>query len=309
MRGMRKLAICAVVLAVVPLLGASSSGDRVVLSGNVRVPNGETAGEVVVFSGNVAVGGLVRGDVVVFSGRVAVTGQVSGDVVSFGGPVLLGPNAQVGGSVIARDAITRRPGALVSGSVGSGFPVTFRAPALPTGRLGLWLSTTFSVLVLGLILMWIAPRASDAVNETVRGSKLRSVLAGLGWFLGLPVLACGLAITLVGLPFGLGILLALAFLYSLAYTWGIWVVGRLILGAPRNRFLAFLVGWVIVRGLSAVPYLDAGLWLVLVVPALGAMWLATWRARRPAPPGRHRASAERASQRIVPEWDERSLAP
>jgi cytoskeletal protein CcmA (bactofilin family) len=306
---MRKLAVCALVLAVVPLLGAGSGGDRVVLSGNVRVPNGETAEEVVVFSGDVAVGGLVRGDVVAFSGRVVVTGQVSGDVVSFDGPVLLGPNAQVGGSVIARDAVTRRPGAQVGGSVGAGFPVTFRAPALLSGRLGFWLSTTFSVLVLGLLLMWIAPRASDVVHETLVGSKLRSVLAGLAWFVGLPVLACAMAVTLMGLPFGLGLLMALAFLYSLAYTWGIWVVGRLILPAPRNRFLSFTLGWVIVRGLSAVPYLDAALWIVLVIPALGAMWLATWRARRPAPPGRHRASAERASQPIVPGWDERSLAP
>ena len=301
---MRKLALCALVLAVVPLLGASSSGDRVVLSGNVRIPNGETSGEVVVFSGNVAVGGLVRGDVVVFSGRVTVTGQVSGDVVSFDGPVLLGPNAQVGGSVIARDAVTRRPGAQVGGSVGGGFPVTFRAPALLSGRLGLWLSTTFSVLVLGLLLMSIAPRASDVVQETLVESKLRSVLAGLAWFVGLPLLACASAVTLVGLPFGLGLLLALAFLYSLAYTWGIWVVGRLILPSPRNRFLAFLLGWVVVRGLSAIPYLDVALWIVLVVPALGAMWLATWRARGSKARGAHVASTP-----IVPGWEDRTLTP
>ena len=297
---MRKLAICAVVLAVAPLLGASSSGDRVVLSGNVRVPNGETAGEVVVFSGNVAVGGLVRGDVVVFSGRVAVTGQVSGDVVSFEGPVILGPSAQVGGDVIARDAVTRHPGAQVGGTVGSGFPVAIRAPALLSGRLGLWLSTTFSVLVLGLLLIWIAPRASDAVHQTFLDSKLRSVLLGLAWFVGLPVLACLLAVTLVGLPFGMGLLLALALLYSVAYTWGIWIVGRLILPS-RNRFLAFLLGWVIVSALALVPYLDVVLWVVVAIPGLGATWLAIWRARK--------RGASSAAQPIVPGWDERSLAP
>src|SRR3954469_5320949 len=275
---MRKLAVFAL-LAVVPLLGAGSGGDRVVLSGNVRVPNGEAAGEVVVFSGDVAVGGLVRGDVVAFSGRVVVTGQVSGDVVSFDGPVVLGPNAQVGGDVIAKGQITRKPGADVGGSVGSGCPVTVRAPALLTGRLGFWLSTTFSVLVLGLLLMWIAPRAADSVHQTFLDSKLRAVLLGLAWFVGLPVLACLLAVTLVGLPFGIGLLLALAFVYSVAYTWGIWIVGRLILPS-RNRFLAFLLGWLIVRALSLVAYLDAVLWVVLAVPALGAMWLAIWRARK-----------------------------
>lgn len=305
---MRKLGVCGLVLAAVLLLGAGSGGDRVVLSGNVRVPNGEAAGEIVVFSGDVAVGGLVRGDVVAFSGRVVIAGQVSGDVISFDGPVVLGPNAQVRGDVIAKGEVTRRPGAQVGGTVGSGFPVTIRAPALLSGRLGLWLSTTFSVLVLGLLMMWIAPRASDAVHQTFLDSKLRSVLGGLAWFVGLPVLACVLALTLVGLPFGLGLLLALAFVYSVAYTWGIWIAGRLILPS-RNRFLAFLLAWAIVGALSLVPYLDVVLWVVLTIPGLGAMWLAIWRARGSAPPGRHRAPAEAASQPIVPGWDERSLAP
>jgi hypothetical protein len=80
------------------------------------------------------------------------------------------------------------------------------------------------------------------------------------------------------------------------------VVGRLILPAPRNRFLAFLLGWVIVQGLSAAPYLDAALWIVLVIPALGAMWLAIWRARK-------RAASPEAAQPIVSGWDERTLAP
>src|SRR5438874_1442885 len=62
MRGMRRSGPFALVmLAVLPLLAAGPGGDRVVLSGDVRVPNGETAGEVVVFNGDVTVGGLGRG--------------------------------------------------------------------------------------------------------------------------------------------------------------------------------------------------------------------------------------------------------
>jgi hypothetical protein len=308
MRGMglaRRIALVgAVVVGVVPLLAAASSedaADRVVLSGDVVVRSGESAGEVVVFKGDVTVGGLVRGDVVAFSGRVVVYGQVSGDVVSFSGPVVLGPEAQVGGSVIARDEVTLKEGADVGGSVGGGFPVTFRAPALLTGRLGLWLATTFSVLLLGLILLWIAPRASDAVQQVVIDARLGVLLWGIGLFAGLPVLATLAAVTIVGLPFALGLLLAFAFLYSLAYTWGIWIAGRWLLSAPRSRYLAFLLGWVIVRALSLVPYLDVVLWMILVVVGMGAMWLATWRARK-------RPSAASA-QPIVPGWDEHTLAP
>ena len=58
-----------------------------------------------------------------------------------------------------------------------------------------------------------------------------------------------------------------------------------------------------------MPYLDAVLWLVLVIPGLGTMWLATWRARRRGEAGRHRAPAQAGSQPVVPGWDEQTLAP
>jgi cytoskeletal protein CcmA (bactofilin family) len=295
--------VVAVLLAAAPLLAAEggSAGDRVVLSGDVRVPSGEVAGEVVVFSGDVMVGGLVRGDVVVFSGRVTVTGQVSGDIVSFSGLVLLGPNAQVGGSVIAREQVTRKPGAEVGGFVGRAFPVSFRAPAVFVGRLALWLATSVSVLMLGLILLWLAPRASDAIQRVVVDSRMAAVLWGIGWFVGLPILATLAAVTLVGLPFALGLLLAFAFLYSLAYTWGTWIVGRWLLGAPRNRYLAFLLGWAIVRVISLLPYVDVALWTILAIVGMGAMWLTTWRARKRA--------ATVSAQPIVPGWDDQTLAP
>ncbi len=203
--------------------------------------------------------------------------------------------------MIARDQVTRKPGAQVGGSVGRAFPVSFRAPAVFVGRLALWLATSVSVLVLGLILLWLAPRASDAVQQMVVDSRLASVLWGIGWFVGLPILAMLAAVTLVGLPFALGLLLAFAFLYSLAYTWGIWIVGRWLLGAPRNRYLAFLLGWTIVRALSLVPYLDLALWVLLAIVGMGAMWLATWRARKRA--------ATVSAQPIVPGWDDQTLVP
>jgi hypothetical protein len=296
--------VVAVLLASVLLLAAEggAASDRVVLSGDVRVPNGEIAGEVVVFSGNVAAGGLVRGDVVVFRGRISVTGQVSGDVVSFSGPVLLGPNAQVGGSVIARDSVTRSEGAQVGGSVGRAFPVSLRAPALLAGRWGLWLAVSVSVLLLGALSLLLAPRGADEIRQVVVDSRLRVVAWGVGLVIGLPLLAVLAAVSLVGLPFALGLLLALAFLYSLAYTWAVWIVGRLILVPPRHRWLAFLLGWAIVRAASLVPYLEVALWSLGAVVGLGAMAVAIWRARRKAP-------SAVTGQPIVPGWDDQTLAP
>ena len=83
-----------------------------VLVGRVVVPQGQSVGEVIVFSGRVLVEGIVRGDVVVLDGPITVSGQVSGSVVALDGSVRLLGTAQVGGDVLAHDrvVVARRGG-------------------------------------------------------------------------------------------------------------------------------------------------------------------------------------------------------
>ena len=66
-------------------------------------------------------------------------------------------------------------------------------------------------------------------------------------------------------------------------------MGRALLGAPRSRWLAFLAGWAIVGVVSLVPFLNIALWALGSIFGLGAMLVATWRARAGPRGGRHRA--------------------
>jgi xanthine/uracil/vitamin C permease (AzgA family) len=93
----------------------------------------------------------------------------------------------------------------------------------------------------------------------------------------------------VGLPFGIGLLLALAFLFSIGFTWSVYALGRGLWREPRSRWLALLFGWAIVAALSAIPYVGAVLWVVGAILGLGAMTVAAWRARGG---GRHRPGAK-----------------
>jgi hypothetical protein len=94
----------------------------------------------------------------------------------------------------------------------------------------------------------------------------------------------------VGIPFGLGLLLALGFLYSVGYAWSAWVVGRALIrpgrhGLSPRRYPAFLAGWAILRAIGFVPVLGAITWVAGAVLGLGLMTVATWRARKgPLPP-------------------------
>ncbi len=253
--------------------------DQIVLSGTVRVPRGKEIGEVVVFHGTVTIAGVARGDVVVIDGLIEVTGQVSGSVISVNGAVVLGPNAKIGGDVIARDRLRIEAGAIVDGEVRQGTAFTFRTPIDVFGRFAAWLAVVVSTLVLGLLLVGVAPRGADAVARASRTAPWASIGWGLATSISLPVVAVLAIASLVGLPFGLGLLLALAFLYSIGYAWSAFVLGRLLWRSPRNRALAFLFGWGILSAAAAVPYAGGGTWVAGAVFGLGATTVAVWHGR------------------------------
>ncbi len=277
------------------------------LSGEVLVHRGDEVGEVVVLHGAVDVAGVVHGDVVVVDGRIDVTGQVSGSVVSINGPVTVGPNAQILGDVIGRDQIRIAEGARIEGSVRSGTAFTFRTPIDLFGPFAAWLAVAVSTLVLGALLLLIAPRGADAVADAALGSPLASGGIGVAVLVGLPILGVLAVVSLVGLPLGIGLLLALAFLDSVGFTFGVYAVGRTMWRAPRSRWLAFLFGWAIVAAVSAIPYVGGVVWLVGAIGGLGAMTLAAWRARGAG--GRHRPGGKMLPEQVVDVRDETAVGP
>ncbi len=281
--------------------------DQIVLSGDVIVHRGEDVGEVVLLHGTVAVAGVVHGDVVVVDGRIEVTGQVSGSVVSLNGPVTVGPNAQILGDVIGRDRIRVAEGASIGGRVREGTAFTFRTPIDLFGPFATWLAVAVSTLVLGALLLLFAPRGADAVSAAALGSPLRSGGVGLAALIGLPVLAVGALVSMVGLPLGLGLLLALAFLYSVGFAFAVFAVGRALWRPPRTRWLALLFGWAIVAAVSAIPFVGGVVWFVGAVLGLGATTVAAWRARGTG--GRHRPGGKMPAERVVDVTEEPTPEP
>ena len=276
---------CLMLLSLASPAAAQNGKDRVVVTGPVSVARGELAQDVIVVDGDVNVGGRVTGDLVVVKGKVRIEGTVDGDVVALADQATLQPGARVGGDVAYGDEKPVVPaGATVSGEVqrvdvskGAG------SVGVATG-IAAWLAISVSALLLGLLLLWLAPRAAVAAYETVEGRRGRSIVLGLVLFFALPILGVILLVTLVGLPLGVLVLLALVPLYSLAYTTSAWLLGRRIVGPPRGRFLAFIVGLVILRLLALIPVIGGLVWFVATVVGLGVLFLAAGRGRRTEAP-------------------------
>jgi hypothetical protein len=256
--------------------------DQIVLSGRVIVPRGQTAGEIVVFSGRVQVAGVVQGDVVVVAGPVTISGQVSGSVISFDGSVRLAATAQVAGDVIAREEVDAADGAQVGGQVRAHAPFTFTAPARALGRFASWLAVSVSTLLLGLLVLWLTPRAADRVLRAAREAPWISAAWGLAGIVLLPVVSALLVLSLVALPLGLVLLFALALLLFVSYTWSAWVLGRAVV-REHGRVLAFLAGWAIARVVGLIPVVSGVTVGLAAAFGLGAMTVAVWRARGRTP--------------------------
>jgi hypothetical protein len=279
----RRLLLLGILLLcwLVPVASASAAAadgtdgdDRIVLSGSVLVDRDETAGDIVVFDGDVTIRGNVRGDVVVFDGDVTIRGSVAGDVVAFSGLTTLGQRGRVAGDLVyGDDKPVQAPGSSVSGEVKK-FKI---GDASIIGAIGLWIGFTLSLLLLGIVLLLLAPRAGEAVARTAKAKPLIAALVGLATLFLLPLIAILACVTVIGLPLGIVLLLLIIPLYTFAYLTAALVTGRLIL--KKATILAFIVGLVILQLIALIPILGGLVGFLATVFGLGVLVLSLLRAR------------------------------
>ena len=258
------------------------TGDRYVLRGPVDLKAGEVARSIVVGHGPVTIrrGATVTDDLVVADGPLEIAGTVRGRVVTLGDRAVLTRTAVVGDGIRwASDKPVVAPGAQVSGGIKKLDWKGNATPLIPA--VAWWLAMTVSTLVLGLLLLWLAPRAAEATAALMRDGGWGPAL-GVGFVLliGLPLLALLALVTVVGIPFAIGLLLARAPLAAVGYVTGAWVLGRRMVGPPPDRrFLAFLAGWAVLRVAGLVPVLGALVFFVTALFGVGALAWALLRAR------------------------------
>jgi hypothetical protein len=271
---------------------ADSEEDAiVVISGDVTVPRGETVDAIVVADGDVRLAGHADGDVVLFAGDATISGRIDGDLVTFGGRARLLPSAYVAGDVRYGD---ERP--IVSGAATVRGDVSEEGwddslEFLPfIGAFLLWLGITVSMAILGVLLLLIAPRAADAIQERSRERVGIVTAIGIAVTICLPLAAAIAAVTLVGIPLAVVLGLALLPAAALAYVAATYALGRRIVSAPRSRIWSFLAGLAILRAIALVPILGALVGLAAVVFGFGllaaAIGAARERSEAPAPPAR-----------------------
>jgi len=266
--------------------------DEIVLTGRLRVPEGETVATAVIFNGPVLIEGTVTETLVVVNGATVISGTVGGDVVVFNGRVAIRAGAHVGGDVFSRSVPQVEAGAIVDGEL-KGLARRFDFEDWFVGRIAWWIWYSISTLILGLLLLWFAPALDGAIAGAIARRLGASFGLGAAVFFLLPIAAVLLIVVIVAIPLGLFLILALALLYTVGYVAGAHAVGRLLLKAPTSRFVAFLAGWGIVRLLGLIPIAGGLTWTLTAIVGLGVLVVAARRrpglpipAMVPPPPAR-----------------------
>jgi hypothetical protein len=280
--------------------GSSRDDRRISISGGEVVAEGEvvngpvvsvdgpaiingTVNDVYVGNGRLDIGGQVKGDVLVVHGDVFITGRVGGDVVALDGRITTRDGARVNGDVRSRQVPNVAPGTvggdvktLNVGNLVGGFLIGF--------LIFLWLAVTVSVAILGLLFVLLFPRAADA---TVAAGRRFWPTLGWGALIGIagPILGVLVLGTVVGIPFGLGVLSALNVLAPLGYVASSLILGRrMVTGTSTGgRIGAFFAGFGILRAAALIPGVGVIVWVLTCIYGLGALTQAAWRGGRHTP--------------------------
>jgi hypothetical protein len=278
--------LCALLALLLVAESASAAPDHVVITGGATVPAGQTVGDVVVLDGTVRIAGHATGNVVSVSGPVRLTGRIDGDLIAVSDRAVLGPTARVGGDLRYGDERPAlAPGATVAGDVTKEDWADAAGGWGWVSMLGWWLAVSVSTLIVGLLLVWLARRALGAAERSVRERLGVTVAWGVAIAIGVPLLAVLALVTLVGIPFGVALLLAAIPVLVVAYATSAWILGRRMLGErSASPWLALLAGWAVLRVLALIPIAGGLVGLVATIVGLGALTVAVWRARSPGAP-------------------------
>ena len=261
--------------------GETVAGPAVSANGPSRI-DGRVNGAVYVGRGDLRVDGRITGDALVLDGDAFISGRVDGSITVLNGKATVRPGADVHGDVASRTAPAAARGTvrghvekLDVNSLFAGFVVVILAL--------LWLAVTLSTAVLGLLFVWLFPRAADAV--VVAGRRVWASFF-LGLFLGIiaPILGVVVMASVVGIPLGLAVLGTLAVLWPLGYVAGALIFGRLMVHGSGigGRLGAFFAGFGILRFGALVPGLGFVIAFFFATYGFGAVIIAAWRAGRRA---------------------------
>jgi cytoskeletal protein CcmA (bactofilin family) len=233
----------------------------------------------------------IGGDLLLGVGRARIEGLIEGDMNGGVGSLTIAPTASIQGNItyISENEANIQSGAQIGGKITHELYIV--KESLTAGiRLGLWGKVIgfLMALVLGIIIVLIAPKRVKAVTESIRTRPW----ASLGWgaliLIATPIVAGIVCITIIGLPLGVITLTLYTIAIYLTQLFVGLLIGQLIIGTFRGVETraalvgALALGLAILSLLRLIPYLNFFIGLATVLFGLGAILVSEKKLRAEA---------------------------
>jgi cytoskeletal protein CcmA (bactofilin family) len=279
-------------LALLPMAVYAQDGDErgflLRFDGDVTIARDEVAGSVVVINGDATIDGTVKDTLIVIEGTAIVRGSVEGDVTVVSGDLDLRSGATVKNVHLVRSDLTQASGATITGDLNRRENFAFRGFGAVFSIL-IWVGMTIAVVAAGILFAAVGGRQLKTASLALTQEVGQSILGAVIVWVGVPVAAVLIIITVVGIPLGLGMLLfLLPTLWVLGYIALATRLGMALVGyAGRipgdHPYAAVAVGLIVLQLLVLVPVLG------FLIVGVGALWgaggiaLVAYRAARGGP--------------------------
>ncbi len=236
---------------------------------------------------NLVAEGSVRGKLTMFGQNVTLSGTCATNVHVIGQDIVVLPGTTIGGNLVYRSATelvldkdVKLAGQLIREPVTAATAGGAFAP-LQSMFVQFWLFA--AALFVGAIFFWLFPHVSQQAVAHLTNSFWKCLLVGF-FVLALTPMVCLLsAISLVGLPFSLLVVMALVILIYLSKLVVAVYLGHLgLFGLRRIRFVwAFAFGLLLLYISTSAGLLGIIFWFLIVCAGTGSLVLALCYRRLP----------------------------
>jgi cytoskeletal protein CcmA (bactofilin family) len=263
------------------------AGGQVVVS-----PTAEVLGDVGIAGGHVVIEGRVAGDINLAGGRVRLNGPVGGDVDVHAGQLEIGPAARIEGRVQyeTQQAPQIDPAAAIKGGA-EAKPKHWYGHRLGR-RAGIGGPGWFGLLVVGTIMILASPALGGRLLTHLKTRSGAVVGWGLLCLFATPIALVLCAITIIGIPLAIVLLLAYLLALLVGYASGLvalgqWGLARLSPARASGagwQILALIVAIIAVGILRRLPFLGGLVGFAVVVLGIGVLALELSRSMRSSAP-------------------------
>jgi len=254
------------------------------VGGNVEITDGaEIEGAALVAGGNIFVSGPIGGDLYAGGGSLIISNIVDGNVEAAAGAIQVTSKADIKGdfTYVSDTEVIVDSNAKIAGSLErSQLPETIRSRQAEQAQKNMQQAQSvgrfigfISSLIFGVFIIRFFPNYISGVSNTVRSNLWKSLGVGFLALFAAPFSAIVLMSTIIGLPFGILILVVFALYTYLAKIFISACIGDFLfekIKRKKTKYFSFVLGLIVYFVLRNLPFIGGLTGLVVMFLGIGA---------------------------------------